>query len=142
MERGHGKCPETARQISEELATAREHDDVRSFGGEPLGDGKADARRCAADDGRPALESQLRDRAGNSDIYVMNADGSGVRNLTRSAADEHTVTWSPDGRKIAFVRSLDGGNSSDIYVMNADDSGQRRLTRNAGWLVWSPAQRK
>ena len=37
--------------------------------------------------------------------------------------------WSPDGRKIAFVRVLRGDNS-EIYVMNADGSNQRRLTRN------------
>jgi TolB protein len=34
-------------------------------------------------------------------------------------------TWSPDGRKIAYV------GDGVIYVMNADGSGKRRLTRNA-----------
>ena len=54
-------------------------------------------------------EDRIRQRReGNSDIYVMNADGSGVRNLTRSAAPERGSTWSPDGRKIAFA-VRDGG---------------------------------
>ena len=34
----------------------------------------------------------------------MNADGSGKRNLTRDRANDDYPTWSPDGRKIAFVR--------------------------------------
>ena len=37
-------------------------------------------------------------------------------------------TWSPDGRKIAFVSDRAG--KGEIYVMNADGSGKRRLTRN------------
>jgi len=58
----------------------------------------------------------------NTEIYVMNADGSGRRNLTRhGGADDHAA-WSPDGRKIAFSRS------GEIYVMNADGSGQRNLS--------------
>ena len=58
----------------------------------------------------------------------MNADGTGQRNLTRNAADDHGSSWSPDGRKIAFERDRDdNGSSDDIYVINADGSGERRL---------------
>ena len=34
----------------------------------------------------------------------MNADGSGKRNLTRDRANDDYPTWSPDGRRIAFLR--------------------------------------
>src|SRR5215211_7972254 len=75
-------------------------------------------------------------------IYVMNADGSGKRLLTRSTS--HLYAWSPDGRKIAFGRGRDG--NDDIYVMNADGSGQRNLTRTRNVLnqgaVWSPDGRR
>jgi Tol biopolymer transport system component len=54
-------------------------------------------------------------------IYVVNADGSGLRRLTRNAFEG--PGWSPDGRKLIFVRS------ADLWVMNADGSGQRNLTR-------------
>jgi Tol biopolymer transport system component len=82
---------------------------------------------------------------GNAEIYVMNADGTGQRNLTRSPANAYysSAAWSPDGRKMAFVSDRDG--NAEIYVMNANGSAQRRLTRNPasdGGPVWSPDGRK
>jgi len=78
-----------------------------------------------------------------SDIYVMNADGSGKRKLTHNRRINAEPAWSPDGRKIAFGSTRDG--NRDIYVMNADGSGRRNLTRNAAWdsrPSWSPDGRK
>ena len=60
-----------------------------------------------------------------SDIYVMNADGSGRRRLTRSPQHDGDPVWSPDGRRLAFVRVR--GGRSDIYVVDADGGGLRRL---------------
>jgi len=69
----------------------------------------------------------------------MNADGSGPRRLTRYPRWDGWPTWSPDGRKIAFMHSRNQS-SQDIYGMNADGNGQRRLARNAFSVAWSPAQ--
>ena len=55
----------------------------------------------------------------------MNADGSGKRNLTRNPAQDGSPSWSPDGRRIAFVSNRDG--RLEAHVMNADGSGQRSL---------------
>jgi TolB protein len=62
-------------------------------------------------------------------IYVVNADGSGLRRLAQNAFEG--PTWSPDGRKLIFVR-LPG-----LWVMNADGSGQRNLTRDGGAATWA-----
>ena len=67
-------------------------------------------------------------RDGNREIYVMNADGSGVRRLTDNEADDGDPSWSADGRRIAFVSNRDG--NREIYVMNADGLGVRQLTDN------------
>jgi Tol biopolymer transport system component len=71
----------------------------------------------------------------------MNADGSGHRNLTRNRAQDYFPTWSPDGRKIAFIRTRNSsrfhGHPFELWVMNADGSGQRRLTRDA-WHIQGP----
>jgi Tol biopolymer transport system component len=78
----------------------------------------------------------------NADVYVMNADGSGVRRLTTHPDRETAPAWSPDGTKIAFERH--GATLSDIWVMNASDGvSQVNLTPNSAASLdlspdWSP----
>ena len=57
-----------------------------------------------------------RDR--NAEIYVMDADGSGVTNLTNHPASDVTPACSPDGKQIAWVTDREG--KFQIYVMDAD----------------------
>ena len=74
------------------------------------------------------------------EIFVMNADGSGLRNLTGKTGGGMPV-WSPDGRAIAFSTTPAGLSIPNLYVMNADGSGLRRLTQDpihAGGASWSP----
>ncbi len=44
------------------------------------------------------------------DIYVINADGTGLAQLTFHPANEANPDWSPDGRRIAFNSNREGGN--------------------------------
>ena len=74
-----------------------------------------------------------------TDIYVMNANGSGETPLTTNLASDNNPAWSPDGARIAFASDRDG--NFEIYVMNADGSGQTRLTSNSandGKPSWTP----
>jgi TolB protein len=75
-----------------------------------------------------------------ADIFVMDANGQNVHQLTRTPQAEGYPAWSPDGRQIAFESHTPDGNF-DIYVMHADGSAVRRLTqeprRDVG-PAWSP----
>ncbi len=55
---------------------------------------------------------------GRFEIYTMRADGSDARRLTNNAAFDAGPTFSPDGRRIAFVSHRDG--NYEIYLMNAE----------------------
>ena len=82
-------------------------------------------------------------RDGNSEIYVMNADGATQTRLTNNSAEDYEPTFSPDGSKIAFWSGRDG--NYEIYVMNADGTNQVNLTNDPGndtVPCWSPDGRK
>jgi dipeptidyl aminopeptidase/acylaminoacyl peptidase len=65
----------------------------------------------------------------SEDLWLVNADGSGLRKLVGTAADEGHPDWSPDGAKIVYSASSATG--SDLYTVNADGSGSTRLTSSA-----------
>ena len=94
--------------------------------------------------GTPGLE-------GNGDIYVVNADGTGLRQLTDDPGWEESPSWSPDGSKIAWFVSKDIDPSVEpsfgyqptptVWVMNADGSGKVQLTTgpvHGAFPTWSP----
>jgi len=61
------------------------------------------------------------------DIYTINVDGTGLRNVTAHPAfDGWRPTWSPDGERIAFFSFRDG--NDEIYTIRADGTDPRRLT--------------
>ena len=84
-------------------------------------DWSLDGGRIAFSSAEPFLESP-------HDIFVMNADGSGLESLTDDLNLNFLPKWSPDGGEIAFLSVRDG--NREIYVMNADGSGQANLTEH------------
>ena len=77
------------------------------------------------------------DRDGNLEIYVMNPDGTNQVRITSNNVVDVCPTWSPDGRKIAFVSQKQDG-SFAIFTMNADGAGRTEVTAlNGSRLVAS-----
>ena len=82
-------------------------------------------------DGRRLAFTSNRDQQG--EIYVMHADGSGQRRLTRRPGDDWAPDVSPDGRRIAFTQ-LPG----TVWTMTADGTGLRKLTAGTD-ADWRPS---
>lgn len=82
----------------------------------------------------------------NYEISVMNADGSGRRQLTNTPVPEEEPTWSPDGSRIAFAGKDPNDSTAtdlEIWTINADGSGLTQLTNTANGVhdtqpAWSP----
>ena len=75
----------------------------------------------------------------HSDIYVMNSDGTGQTNLTRTMAGVGGGVWSPNGKKIAFSARSAGERYLDIYVINASRTGETNLTRTKASSEGAPS---
>ena len=89
------------------------------------------------------------ERDGNAEIYLMDADGSGLACLTTNSANEWSPAGSPDGTTIAFESERDDPNPvscfpnciTKLYLMSVDGSGERRLMDlpgAEGHPDWSP----
>lgn len=79
----------------------------------------------------PALNWDSTAAHRNSEVYVMNLDGSGLRNLSNSPAYDGWPCWSPDSRHIVFVSNRNGPpNVGQLFVIATDGSGLKALTSN------------
>lgn len=69
----------------------------------------------------------------NSQVYVINADGTGLQQLTRTTAIDTEPVWSPDGQTIYFTS--DRGGSPQVYRMDATGANVQRVTFDGGYNV-------
>ncbi len=113
-----------------------------------------DAEGCYSPDGkhivfasnRQAWESELTeeekkkleiDPAYWMEIYIMDADGSNVRQLTHAKGYDGGPFFSHDGTKICWRRFSEDGARAEIFTMNIDGSDPRQLT-HMGAMSWAP----
>jgi serine/threonine protein kinase len=85
-------------------------------------------------------------RAGNFNLYVKLIGSNDLLRLTNNARDETSPAWSPDGKRIAFVRSL-GGNHSAVMMISPLGGTERKLIEigmqfavpeDHSLLTWTP----
>ncbi len=75
----------------------------------------------------------------NTDIYLIQEDGSGRKRLTTDPAEDSWPIWSPDGEKVLFQTRRSG--NWDIFMMNPDGTGIQQVTQDASdeeYPYWSP----
>jgi len=99
-------------------------------GGEPkrLTDFKYSHSPIWSPDGEKIL-FYVEDESGSFfDIFVMNADGSELINLTDEFRGGSNASWSPDGKQIIFDSY--SGTTDDIYIINRDGMGIQNLTNS------------
>ncbi|MEO2005179.1 MAG: hypothetical protein ABGY41_13905 [Candidatus Poribacteria bacterium] len=84
--------------------------------------------------GRPIAFVTGRD--GNDEIYVINPDGSGLRNLSQHPANDTMPKWSPDGTRIAFLSDRDG--ATQLYVTNSDGTEVASAGLRVSDYEWGP----
>lgn len=71
------------------------------------------------------------------DIYIMDADGKNVRQLTNVPGYDGGPFFSADGKKITWRRFSENGMTAEIYTMNRDGSDQKKIT-SLNAMSWAP----
>ena len=129
-----------------ELATQqyRKLTDARGYDAE--GSWSPDGSLIAFASNRSAYEQELTteqrtafetDPAWGNEIYVMNADGSDVKRLTKMPGYDGGPFFSPDGNRICWRRFAENGATAEIMTMNIDGSDQQQLT-HLDAMSWAP----
>jgi dipeptidyl aminopeptidase/acylaminoacyl peptidase len=72
-------------------------------------------------------KTDLDANKGRTDIWVVNADGSGLRRLTSDPANDSNPRWSPDGKTIWFLSTR--GGSSQVWKISLDGGEAEAVTR-------------
>jgi TolB protein len=108
-----------------------------------------DYPRWSADGRMIAFWSTRRDPTDGTvdqEIFVINADGSGLRQVTHNTVDDGAPAWSPDGDRLVFHRWLDDYSQADLITVRVNGTGERNLTNSAAFwdrqAVWSPDGRE
>lgn len=91
----------------------------------------------------PVSYYSIKENKSNTELFVMNADGSDKRQITTTSAGEGAAKWMKDGKHIAFISSESG--SRQLWMMKSDGSGRHRISDREGGIVdflFSPDETK
>jgi len=92
-----------------------------------------------SEDGTKVVFSKARNPdKGPFEIWVVNANGSGLKRLTRYHGFSGGPAWSPDGTKIAFSTDAGKDQKLALYVMNVDGSDKHKLKSKKRWNLVDP----
>ena len=96
-----------------------------------------DAEGSYSPDGKQIVFCSNRD--GNLELYIMEADGKNVRQLTHAPGCYNGGPFfSPDGKRVIFRSDRKQKDHLQLYVINADGTGERALTDKLDWVYWAP----
>ena len=79
-------------------------------------------------------------RDGNLEIYTINIDGTGLKNISNSPYNEEAPDVSPDGRKILYSSNRDGNGNQEIYVHDLQSGALENIIQSNKWelsAIWS-----
>jgi Tol biopolymer transport system component len=98
-----------------------------------------DAEGSYSPDGKHIVFSSNRSGPENFELYIMDADGKNVRQLTHAPGCYNGGPFfSPDGKRVVFRSDRKKKDHLQLYVINADGTGERALTDDLNWVQWAP----
>ena len=90
-------------------------------------------------------DDEIAISAGDSNIFAVGADGTSPRRITFGPKSDTQPDWSPDRRRLVFIRGDSPRDRGHVMVINRDGTGLGQLTTDEGsfWdAVWSPDGRR
>jgi hypothetical protein len=74
----------------------------------------------------------VRDELGDPEVYFMNSDGTGLRNLSNWSELDEKPEFDATGSRVIYASTRDEGEFTDIYIINSNGTNRRRLTDSSG----------
>jgi len=101
--------------------------------------GGYDAEGSYSPDGKSIVFCSERSGPGNLELYIMNADGTGVRKLTNAPGCYNGGPFfSPDGKRVIFRSDRKKKDHLQVMVINVDGTGEKTLAEDLDWVQWGP----
>ena len=98
-----------------------------------------DAEGAYSADGKQIVFCSNRTGEKNLELFIMDADGANVRQLTKAPGCYNGGPFfSPDGKRVIFRSDRKKKDHLQLYVINADGTGEKALTDDESWVFWAP----